>query len=77
VIDDEEDGGDDEEEDEDASLRKAPSVEFTVRNRILRDKIVDELIEEIMESLFCEDPEQRKWGKPLAKAMQVGIIPIR
>jgi len=70
ITDDEEDDGEESDEGE-RSLLNAPSVEFTVRNLILRDQTVSALIEAIMESVFCEDPEQRQYGRPLAKAFEV------
>lgn len=66
-----EDEGEDRESD-DQSLRNAPTVEFLVRNALIRNQKVEDIMRDILESVFLP-PRERKYGKEMWGSLKRGI----
>lgn len=61
-----------EDEDEDHSLKNAPTVEYLTRNAIIRNKTVNQIINDILENVFLPAKE-RKYGKEVWGSLKRGI----
>ncbi|ODM91758.1 Sterile alpha motif domain-containing protein 15 [Orchesella cincta] len=57
---------------EELSLRNAPTVEFLVRNALVRNKTVEQIMEDLLQDVF-RPPLERKWGRDLWGKMKRGI----
>lgn len=64
--------GEGDEDDEEHSLRNAPTVEFLVRNALIRNKKIDEIMQDILDNVFLPTRE-RKYGKEVWGSLKRGI----